>query len=69
MALPMPSTEAIAKRYGFESYAALLAASFKLPKGPGELMQSYVGKHYNGHWFVWQSAPPKPGDADARPMA
>lgn len=65
----MPDRAAIAKRYGFNSYAELLDASFRLPKVPGEVMQSYVCKHRNGHWFVWQGAPQKPGESDAKPIA
>lgn len=65
----MTDREALAKRYGFDSYSELLAASFKLPKAPGELMQSYVGKHRNGHWFVWQAAQSQPGDEDATPIS
>ena len=64
----MTDSEAAAKRYGFNSYSELLAASFKLPKGPTEIMQSYVGKHRNGHWFVWQGVPQQPGDRDAKPI-
>jgi hypothetical protein len=48
----MTDSEATAKRYGFDSYDNLLAASFLLPKEPTEIMQSYVSKHRNGHWFV-----------------
>jgi hypothetical protein len=47
--------ESLAKRYSFETYAELLAASFKLPNGPGEVIESYVAKHRNGYWFVWQT--------------
>lgn len=65
----MTDRESLAKRHGFDSYAELLAASFRLPKEPEELMQCYVGKHNNGHWFVWQAAPSTPGDEDAEPIA
>jgi hypothetical protein len=47
----------IAKRYGFKSYAELLAKSDRLPKLPGDTSQSYVARHPRGYWFVWEEKP------------
>lgn len=53
MGLP-EDREEIARRYGFPSFAELLDASEKLPMTRGDTQQSYVAKHLNGHWFVWE---------------
>jgi hypothetical protein len=48
----------LAKKYGFESYAALLAASTLVPDNSvrgksDEALRSYVALDPNGRWFVW----------------
>jgi hypothetical protein len=48
----------LAKRYGFDSYAALLAASTPVPENSnrvksGGAAKSYVALDPNGRWFVW----------------
>jgi hypothetical protein len=46
----------IAHRYGFDSFAELLAASFRLPRIDGELMQCFLVRRPDGSWFLWKIA-------------
>ncbi len=54
----MHNREEIARRYGFESFARLLEISDPLPKLPGDEFTSYIARHPNGYWFLWDDAPP-----------
>lgn len=63
----MPDGDDIAKRQGFRSYAEMIAASYSLPRRKGDLMQSYVARHPNGHWLVWERAPQRAGDGATPP--
>jgi len=54
----------IARHYGFETYADIIAISDPLPKRAGDLVQSYIAQHPNGHWFVWEDKPPPVADGD-----
>jgi len=62
----------LAKRYGFESYGALLAASTPVPEKP-ELERSeegakcYVALDPNGRWFVWNDETALEDDRVAEP--
>ena len=57
-----PEREEIARRHGFQSYAELLDISDPLPRMPkDDPMQSYVARHPDGYWFVWEE--PVNGDA------
>ncbi|MBI3865335.1 MAG: hypothetical protein HY290_25960 [Planctomycetia bacterium] len=42
-----------------------------LPRELGDVMQAYVCRHGNGHWFVWEAPPEKSGDGDVdtKPIA
>ena len=59
--------EEIARRYGFGSYAALLDISEQLPLMPGDSVRSYLARHPDGRWFVWedptQLPPSEPDEA------
>jgi len=48
-----PEREEIACLYGFQSYAALLDASEALPVMPRDTARSYIARHPNGRWFLW----------------
>lgn len=50
--------EEIARRYGFRSFAELLDISQGIPMTPGDRVQAYLARHPQGHWFVWEDAPP-----------
>ena len=52
----MHDREEFARRYGFESFAELLDVSDPLPMMQGETARSYVARHPNGYWFLWQDA-------------
>ncbi len=54
----MNKREEIARRYGFESYAALLDVSEPLPPAPEDETRTYVARHKEGYWFVWEDLPP-----------
>lgn len=53
----MHSREEIARRYGFQSFAELLDISTPLPKQEGDAARSYLARHPNGYWFLWEDVP------------
>jgi hypothetical protein len=62
---PMHDKDQIARRYGFESYAALLDISDPLPNLPGDTAQCYIARHPNGNWFLWDDGPPSSPPAES----
>jgi hypothetical protein len=58
----MHDREAIARVYGFESFALLLDISTPLPMREGDDFQCYVARNSNGHWFVWHDREWSPDD-------
>ena len=53
----MHSREEIARRYGFESFAELLDISTPLPTVEDDVVRSYLARHPNRYWFLWEDAP------------
>jgi hypothetical protein len=49
--------EYLAHRYGFETFADLLDASDSLPPIRGSSAKSYIARHRDGHWFLWEDSP------------
>jgi hypothetical protein len=62
----MSDKNEIARRYGFETYAGLLDISERLPKLPGDTVQSYLARHPKGNWFVWEDVPVPEPEPDKR---
>ena len=58
----MADKDEIARQYGFETYAELLAISKPVPNQSGETVRSYVARRQNGDWFIWDDKPP-PADS------
>jgi hypothetical protein len=46
--------EELAKRYGFESFAALLDISTRLPSEEGETIPCYLAYDNEKRWFLWR---------------
>jgi len=60
-----PEREAIANRYGFDSFAELFDISDPLPMTPDDTARTYVAKHPQGHWFLWQDVPQEKFETEA----
>jgi hypothetical protein len=58
-----PDKDEIGRRHGFSSCAELPGASERLPKRPGDTVQSSVDRHSKGHGIVWDDTLPA-ADAD-----
>lgn len=46
--------EQIARRYGFQRFAELLAISAALPRLEGDEVQAYLARSPDGGWFLWE---------------
>ena len=53
----MHHRDEIVRRYGCETFADLLDVSNPLPMMPGDKAASYVARHPDGTWFVWEVGP------------
>jgi hypothetical protein len=53
-----PDKDEIGRRYRLNSRAELPGASERLPKRPGDMVQSSVDRHSPGHGIVWDDTLP-----------
>jgi hypothetical protein len=54
---PMNYREYLAHRFGFQTFADLLDVSDCLPPTKGGTAKSYIARHRDGHWFLWEDSP------------
>ncbi len=65
----MQDRDEIAKRHGCASGDALLAISEALPMLPCDVMQVFIARPPDGHYFVWVGEPqPKPPTDEPKPV-
>src|SRR5262245_45752737 len=44
----------LANRYGFGTFADMMAASHRLPKQTGDKVEIYLARSPQGRWFAWE---------------